>query len=134
MKKQLGLLFLATFCLVSCNTTNIKLRVESLDDSIEQYNTAWRWALYNRIASYHRHDNGQQQELDTEKLTDIRVTGYAVSEKTLNDEASEARVRGEIDYYNTRRGTLQKLSFDHQWWYDPELKAWFNGSEVPVFE
>lgn len=134
MNKHFTLTLVAILFLSACNTSNVRLRVEDLDESIKQYNIAWRWAMYNRIEAYHRSTSGQPAQLEEAALENVRVTGYTVKEKNINPEYDEATVKGEIDYYHTNQGTLQKLSFDHRWWYDPELKAWFNSSPIPDFK
>ena len=136
MSRQPYLLYvlLLTLTIAACNSRNIRFRANSLEAAINGYSVAWRWSLYNDIEDFHRDRDGGQVQLDTGKLQAVRVTGYRVDEKVVNESVSEATIRGEIEYYNTSRGTLQKISFEHQWWYDPELKAWFNAGEIPRFE
>jgi len=123
-------------CLViaACNGTNVRLKASSLERAIDEYSAAWRWTLYSKIAAMHQDKDGGQLNLDTERLKAVRVTGYRVAEKIINEAVTEATVKGEIEYYVTSQGTLQKVSFEHIWWYDESRKAWFNAGQIPPFK
>ena len=134
MTKRLSILLFLSLFLVACNSINVRRRAEILDDSIDQYNVAMRWAFYNEAEAFHMSRDGVRSKIDSDALEDIRITGYSIAEKNINEELTEATVRGEISYYNTGQGTLKKTKFDHKWWYDPEQKRWFNESEPPMFQ
>jgi hypothetical protein len=120
--------------MTACGSTGIKTKVSSLDAVISDYNVSLRWSMLERIEAYHQGKNGDKKTVDRAALKNIRVTGCTVLEKTLNAEATEALVRGEIDYYTTDTGTLRKFPFTHVWWWSDELKRWFNGSDTPDFK
>lgn len=128
MNKQYFILLLISIFLVACNSSSIKKKVANLDDAITDYNVSLRWSMLNKIESYHKNRDGEKQRMDRSTMEKIRITGYNILEQTLNEDATEAVVKGEVDFYSTDTGTLKKHSFTHIWWYDPELKRWFNES------
>ncbi len=127
------IVFLIVF-LSSCGSMDTRKKLETLDESIKQYNIAMRWALYNKAQGYHMLKDGARLKIDPDSLKHIRITGYSVTEKILNDDLTESVVHGEFNYYHNEYGTLKKASFTHNWWYDPDSKSWFNESEFPDFE
>lgn len=130
--KQLTLLIFVSISLLACNGTNIKNRVSTLDETILQYNIGLRWAMYKKIESYHMQRDGSRKGMDRNALKNIRVTGYEVLEKNiLDEEMSEVSVTVLISYYSTDRGTVKKLPYTANWWYEPEAKRWLNESEYP---
>lgn len=129
MNKQYFILLLISVFLVACNDSNIKKRVVNLDDSITDYNVSLRWSMFKKIEDYHKGRDGEKQRMDRSVMDTIRITGYKILEQTINEDVTEAVVQGEVEYYTTNTGTLKKHTFTHIWWYDPELKRWFNGSD-----
>jgi hypothetical protein len=134
MNKFRVVVYVICLAIAACNGTNIRLKANSLETAIDEYSAAWRWALYNNIAAMHQDRDGGEINLDAERLKTLRVTGYRVAEKIINEAATEATVKGEIEYYNTTQGTLQKVSFEQLWWYDEARKSWFNAGRIPEFK
>jgi len=64
----------------------------------------------------------------------IRVTGFTITEKTLNEDVTEAVVKGELNYYRVDYGTLKKIDLNQTWWFEPDSKEWFLQSEFPQFK
>lgn len=124
-----GILITMLVLLVACNGTSVKRRVRILDESITDYNVGLRWSMLNKIEEYHMHKDGEKPKMDREAMEDIRVTGYNIQDQVINDDVTEAVIKGEVDYYKTNSGTVKKLSFTHNWWFDEEKKRWFNESD-----
>jgi len=120
--------------LVSCNGVNIKHQVKTLDDAITEYNTGLRWGMFNNVDAYSKSSDGTQTPVDREAMENIRITGYEVLEKHINDDATEALVKGEINYYSNEYGTLRKIPFQQKWWYDTDSKHWFVEGPLPDFK
>ena len=93
-----------------------------------------RWAMLDRIEAHHLGKNGEKKPMDRSTMDEIRVTSCNVQDKILNDDVTEAVVKGEIDYYRTDSGTLKKYTFSQNWWYNEKLKRWFIDSEYPTFK
>lgn len=115
--------------LAACNGTSVKTRVRKLDEAITNYNVGLRWSMLNRIEDYHKHKDGDKPKMDRAAMENIRVTGYNIEEQTVNDDVTEAEVKGEVDYYRADSGTMKKAAFTHKWWFDEEKKRWFNDSD-----
>jgi uncharacterized protein YjaG (DUF416 family) len=133
LNHKIILIFLSLI-LVSCNGANIKHQVKTLEDAITEYNTGLRWAMYNNVDAYGKSSDGTHTPVDREALKNIRITGYEVIEKHVNDDATEAIVKGEISYYSNEYGTLRKVDFEQTWWYDAESKHWFVEGALPKFK
>jgi hypothetical protein len=134
MRIKLFFVCLVLLVQVSCNGTGVRGKVASLDESIKQYNIALRWAQYEKLDSYHVDMDGKRIGVDREALKDIRITGYEITAKELNDDMNEATVNGVISYYRNDRGTLATKSYDHSWWYDEDIKRWFLANNLPTLE
>ncbi len=133
MTKRLYL-YIFVICLSACASTQIKNKVEGLEESIKNYNIALRWSQYLDAQRFHVSKDGARQNIDLEYLEKIRITGYSIHSKVITDEVTEALISTEINYYNDEYGTLKKLMNEQKWWYEPESKGWFIESEFPSFK
>ncbi len=132
---KINVIYLILFLsLTACSGGLTKKKAEVLQESIKQYNIALRWAQYNKVQDYHKKRDGSDSHIDRNALKNIRVTGYTVQEKVINEELTEATVKGVIDYYNNEYATLKKIDFTYVWWYEAESKRWFNESDLPDFQ
>ena len=131
--RKILLLLLALF-LVSCNDNNIKHQASTLNDAINEYNKSLRWSMFNDLDTYNRSIDGKQQPVDRDAMKDIRITGYEVTDKDINPDATKAVVKGTLSYYNNEYGVLKTIPFEQHWWYDAGLKHWFTDSALPVFK
>ena len=127
-------IFILVVCLSACASTQTKNKVEGLEESVKNYNIALRWAEYLDAQKYHVSKDGAKQNIDLDYLKNIRITGYTIQSKVLNDDVTEALINTEINYYNVEYGTLKKLMNEQKWWYEPESKRWFVESEFPSFK
>ncbi len=134
MNRLILSLLCAVTLLSACNTGGgTKNKITSLDDAINQYVFALRWGRYKDAHEYHAEADGGKPALPLDKLQQIRVTGHEIYEKNVNEEITEAIVKGEINYYHTEYGTLRKLPLNQIWWYEPESKRWYLKGEMPKF-
>ena len=127
-------LLLLALLLVSCNDNNIKHQASTLNDAINEYNKSLRWSMFNDLDSYSRSIDGKQQPVDRDAMKDIRITGYEVTDKDINPDATKAVVKGTLSYYNNEYGVLKTIPFEQHWWYDAGLKHWFTDSALPSFK
>jgi hypothetical protein len=109
-------------------------RVSDLNDSLDRYAAALRWAYYADALGYHVDQDGKRPEVDLDRLDDFSVTGYEIKEKTLNENQNEAFIKGELVYYQKEYGTIKKLKLNQSWWYSEEAKHWFIESGFPDFK
>ena len=134
MKKNSYVLLLTLMAAVACGTTGIKSKMKSLDDAITDYNVSLRWSMLDKIEACHVGKNGQKKPLDRSTMATVRITGSTILEQTVNETATEAVVKGEIDYYTTNTGTLKKHPYTDVWWYSDAAKRWFNDSDYLQFK
>lgn len=134
MIRKSCIICLVLLLMSACSSTSIKHRATELNDEISDYNVAMRWSMLDRIEAHHMGKNGERKPLDRSALDEVRVTDCNVQEKILNDDATVAVVKGEIDYYRTDSGTLKKLPYTQNWWYDEKLKRWFIDSDYLSFK
>ncbi|MBF8268983.1 MAG: hypothetical protein HW386_692 [Gammaproteobacteria bacterium] len=134
MKNNIYFLSLILITAVACGTANIKNKVKSLDDAVTDYNVSLRWSMLDNVEAYHLRNNGEKIPLDRSAMSTIRITGCTVLEQSVNEDVSEAVIKGEIDYYTTNTGTLKNVPFTHIWWYSDMAKRWYNGSDYPQFK
>lgn len=131
MNRLLPVLMLAL--LAGCAGSAAKSRLKSLDDAINAYALALRWARYDDAQQFHMTRDGERIVLDEHVMENIRVTGYAVRETAFDEEANTAEVQAEFKYFITTRGTLQTKVVPQTWWYDEESKRWLVDSGLPDF-
>ena len=129
--------FLILSCLliiISCGSAPIRKKVKDLDHSIDDYAFALRWSRPKDAAEYHVRQDGSKTELDLSVMENIRVMGFTITEKTLNDDITEAVVKVELNYSRVDYGTLKKVDLHQTWWFEPDSKKWFLQSEFPNFK
>ncbi len=131
MNRPVAILVLAL--LAGCAGTGVKSRLKSLDDAINAYAQALRWARYDDAQQFHMTRDGERIVLDEHVMANIRVTGYSVRETAFDEEGNTADVQAEFKYFITTRGTLQTKVVPQTWWYDEESRRWLLDSGLPDF-
>jgi hypothetical protein len=121
----------AVLLLAACNANSKKL--ETLDEAIIHYAQALRWGRYQDAQAYHLDREGERRKIDEQALEHIRITRYAIKDRTLNDDVTEADVNVVLEYFNDREGTVRKTPFRQTWWYEPEAKRWYVEGDLPEF-
>ena len=119
------LTILAVLVLAGCQSAGIKTRARELDESITNYSVGLRWSMLDVIEQFHKERDGEHPALDRDAMEKVRITKSTVLKQDVNKDITEATIKGEIDYYMTDSGTLKKLNFSQDWWYDPEIKKWY---------
>ncbi len=119
--------------MVACGAAATK-KMNNLERSIDRYVAALRWSRPDEARSFHLDRDRNKPEIDTSIMDTIRVTGYKVRKKVVNEDLSEATVISNLDYYSNEYGTLKTMTLEQEWWYDEEAERWFIESGFPVFE
>ncbi|MGH8248524.1 MAG: hypothetical protein ACREUU_19065 [Gammaproteobacteria bacterium] len=117
-----------------CGGAGAKRKLELLDEALIQYGQALRWGRYDDLQQYHMNRQGERTFIDQAAMQPIRVTGFSVQNKTVNDEVSEAIITGQVSFYHTDYGTLRQIPVNQTWWFEPESKRWLMDGEFPVFK
>ncbi len=129
-----SLIVILMLILAACADNAVRKKVEDLDYAIDNYAYALRWQRKNDAVAYHVRPDGSKPVIDTSMLDVVRITGFNITEKTVNPEITGADIAGEFDYIHNEFGTLRKIKFTQKWWYEPESKKWFLDSEFPQFK
>jgi len=118
----------------ACGDAGIRKMVQDLDYAIDDYAYALRWSRSNDAVAYHLNRDGSRPQIELSVMESIRVTGFTIKGKALNDDLTEATVNGELEYYHNEYGTLRKTNYSQSWWYEPESKKWYVESDFPEFK
>ncbi|NIN61160.1 MAG: hypothetical protein GWO08_11775 [Gammaproteobacteria bacterium] len=132
-----ALLFLSVVVLLStaCAKLEVREHTSRLNTSVIQYGADLRWGRYTDAYNYHVHRDGSQPEVNLEVLKDIKITSVKAVEPTINNEdATEATVPYQIEYYDERYSTVKSIKQTQNWWYSEDAKRWLIESEFPQFE
>jgi hypothetical protein len=132
MIRKLIFILVASTLLVACGGVD-KYRLDQLEQAIVRYAQALRWGRYEDAQEYHLTRDGERSKIDKEAMRHIRITGYQIHEKTMNDDLMEAEVTGVMDYFNDDRGTVRQVPLRQTWWFEPSSKRWFVSGELPEF-
>ena len=119
--------------LTACNAYQTKKRANSLESTITSYGVALRWAEHRTLYSYYVSPNGTQPPADLEALQEVSVTGLKITEKTINEEQTEANVKTTVKYYIKSEGSVKTLKLDQEWWYNEVNRQWYIDGEFPEF-
>lgn len=111
-----------------------KKKMNDLNRSVESYVAALRWSRTEDARGFHLDRDHNKPEIDTSAMDEIRVTGYKIRKRIVNEALNEATITADLDYYNEEYGTLKNMTLVQQWWYDPEAERWFIESDFPTFE
>jgi len=128
------LLLISILFIVACSNLATQQRLSGLDDSLNRYGAALRWAYYQDAVAYHLNQDNKRPVVDTAKFDDYSVTGFEIIEKIMSEDMTEAFIKSELVYYNKEYGTIRKLVLNQNWWYSEEAKHWFVESPFPEFK
>lgn len=127
------LLVLLMTATTGCNKYAIKKRGTNLQAALTSYDVALRWAEYQTAYDYHVSPDGSRPRADLARLDELSVTGVKQTQKTLNEDRTEATVKYLISYYIRTQGTVRELRLEHKWWVNEETGQWFIDGEFPNF-
>ncbi len=120
--------------LTGCAGVAIRNNTDKLNSTLKEYGADMRWGRMNYAYNYHVNREGTRPVVDLEALEQFNVTGFRPVDPVLNDEATEAVVPVEIDYYDREYGTVRKIKTTQNWYFDPEAKNWLTESAFPEFK
>lgn len=132
-----ALLCLSVVVLLStaCAKMEVREHTSRLDKSVIQYGADLRWGRYTDAYNYHVYRDGSQPEVNLEDLKDIKITSVKAVKPTINNEdATEATVPYQFEYYDERYSTVKSFKQTQYWWYSEDAKRWLIESEFPRFE
>ena len=134
MRSKRCLVVIICILLTACSGMEIRNQVDKLNRTLIDYGADLRWGRINMAYAYHVDKEGKQIPYDLDRMENFSVTDFRPVNPVINEDGSEATVPVEIDYYDERSGTLQKLKYVQHWWYREESKRWFVDSDFPDFK
>lgn len=123
-------LFLALM-LAGCAGAQQRERLGALNEALQQFGAALRWARYMDAYAYVRMRDGDNPPPDFSKYDNYRITSYEVQRNLIDENARQAIVSIEIGYYHDALGALRKASDKQIWYYDDEIERWFLDGDLP---
>jgi hypothetical protein len=134
MQAKKYLIVLVVILVTACSGLNVKNQADKLRTALDDYGAALRWGRYNHAYVFHIDQQGKQPEVDLNALEKYSVTAFRPVDPVLNEDATEATIPVEIDYYDEQYGTLKKFKYIQKWWFNAEIKRWLIASDFPIFE
>ena len=136
-RKMRAMKYLAVFVVIliaACANMSVRNQADKLGTTLDDYGAALRWGRYNHAYAYHFDKEGKQPPVDLNALEKFSVTSFKPVDPVLNEDATEATVPVQIDYYDEQYGTLKTFKYIQKWWFNAEIKRWLTSSDFPVFE
>ncbi len=124
---------LIALAVASSGCTSVKEDAKriALEHTLQSYRQAIRWGYFPAAAGFLSPE--QRTDLDSERLDNLRVTGYEVVQPGLIGPDDTAVQLVQIEYVIEDRQRLERLSDRQRWRYDPETGAWWLESGLPAF-
>jgi hypothetical protein len=119
----------------ACAKMEVREHTSRLDKSVISYGADLRWGRYTDAYNYHVYRDGSRPEVNFEVLKDIKITSVKAVKPTINNEdATEATVPYQFEYYDERYSTVKSVKQTQYWWYSEDAKRWLIESEFPQFK
>lgn len=103
----------------------------ALENTLNSYRQAIRWGQFSAAAGFLSPE--QRLDLDSERLANLRVTGYEVLQPGLIGPDDTAVQLVQIDYVLEDRQRLERLRDRQRWRHDADSRAWWLESGLPAF-
>lgn len=124
-------LLLITLVTGGCGQVKEDAKRIALENTLSSYRQAIRWGHFPAAAGFVSPD--QRRDLDTERLDNVRVTGYDVVQPGIIGPDDTAVQLVQIHYVLEDRQRLQQAADRQRWRYDPLTQAWWLESGLPSF-
>jgi hypothetical protein len=115
-----------------CGNVKEDKMAELLEVATSGYRQAIRWGYYPAAAGFLHPD--ERQNVDLDKLANVRVTGYEVVQPPVIGAEKTAVQVVQIDYVLNDEQVLKSIGDRQQWRYDEAQKTWWLHSGLPAFE
>lgn len=133
MHRRLLLTAAAIMPIAACENMQKKDQASRLDQSLWAYVGSIRWANFDTAATFAVPRNGANT-VTPASLDGIKVTGYSVRIKSVNETADEASVHLNFSYYDEGGGTVGAVDQDATWYLDEKRKGWLMDDSLPRFK
>lgn len=133
MHRRLILTAAAIMPLAGCESMKKKDQTSRLDQSLRAYVGSIRWANFDTAAAFAVPRKGANT-VSAASLEGIKVTGYSLRIKSVNETADEASVIMNFSYYDESGGTVGSIDQDTTWYLDEKRKGWLMDDSLPRFK
>jgi hypothetical protein len=99
------------------------------DETLTGYESAIRWGLWEKAASYQVRRPRPEQRLD--RLRSYQVTGYQVRYKHSEDPSALLFQTVEIRYLRPNELTERSMVEEEMWRYDNDKERWMLETDLP---
>ena len=119
------IIFLALIITSCASTWGENKKPEEFKDSIDAFNSAFRWEEYKEAAAFVPPDKKEEFWAQVDKFKGkIRITDFEVRETQLKDKNPSATAILHLQYWRTESPTLQTVTFTQKWYYNAKEKKW----------
>jgi len=101
-------------------------------ESLSAYQSAVRWGDFNQAAAFH--DGVSPPRRATDRLRDVRVTGYNVVSQREDNARQTLHQTVEIRYHYLGQPTEKMVVDEQDWHYDAQRGDWVIDTPLPSFE
>ena len=133
MQRRSFLTAAAIMPIAGCENLKKKDQTSRLDASLRAYVRSIRWANFDTAAAFAVPRKGSNT-VSPASLEGIKVTGYSVLIKSVNETADEASVHLNFTYYDESGGTVGAIDQDATWYLDENRKGWLMDDSLPNFK
>ncbi|MFT5445541.1 MAG: hypothetical protein ACI9DC_000702 [Gammaproteobacteria bacterium] len=133
MHRRVFLTAAAIIPIAGCAKMQKKDQTSRLDQSLRAYVGSIRWANFDTAAAFAVPRDGENA-VSPASLEGIKVTGYSVRIKSVNETADEASVHLNFSYYDEGGGTVGAIDQDATWYFNEKRKGWLMDGSLPRFK
>jgi hypothetical protein len=127
---------LAVFALivliVGCKTIFEYHKEDNFTETTSAYKHALIWSDFQTASAYLSPE--QVEEIDFEKLSNIKVTDYEVKKATVSDNELKQTQIVKISYFKKSDMIVRTFNDEEVWEFDQTKNAWFLISGFPEFD
>lgn len=116
-----------------CAQIEKESRLLKLDQAVRLYADSIRWGDFEMASGLIRRRDGKVSSMTAGRSPGVRVTGYASTISSVNEEHNEATVATSFDYYFPDTSRVRNVSQTDLWWFDPSTEKWYMDGSLPEF-
>lgn len=125
--------FLFVAGLLGCAEIRSKDQAVLLQDSLRGYSNAMRWSDFNAAMAFVERREEAVDQIDLERLKDVRVTSYEIEDQYLSVDKGEAYVTAKISFHLADSMTVETITDKQTWWYRKDQRRWLLDGSLPSF-
>lgn len=92
-----------------------------------------RWSDFNAAMAFVERREEAVDQIDLERLKDVRVTSYEIEDQYLSVDKGEAYVTAKISFHLADSMTVETITDKQTWWYRKDQRRWLLDGSLPSF-